>query len=71
MLSVPVSDVSANSFSFPLHNVFDNIATDELAVSRPVLEVVSPVAYDDVQPVEVVRSHQTLREVLENPTVTN
>jgi len=30
----------------------------------------TPVAHDDVQPVEVVRSHQTSREVLENPTVT-
>jgi hypothetical protein len=73
--AVPVSDISSNSFSFPLHNVFDRIdriPTDELAMPRPVLEeVVSPVAHVDVQPVEVGRSHQTSREVLENPTVSD
>ena len=58
----------------PLHNVFDRIeriSTDELTMTMPVLEkVVSPVAHVDVEPVEVGRSHQTSREVLENPTVT-
>lgn len=72
--TIPVSDLSSNSFSLPLHNVFDRIdrtSTDELDISRPVLEkVVSPVEHDDVQPVEAVRSHQTSREVLENPTMT-
>jgi hypothetical protein len=64
-----VSNISSNSFSFPLQNVFGHISVDELPFPRPVLEVVSPVAHVDVQPVEVVRSHQTSREVLENPAV--
>lgn len=67
--SVPVSDVSSNFFSFPLHNVFDRISLDELPLPRPVLEVVSPVAHADMHPVEVMRSHQTSREELEIPTV--
>lgn len=70
---VTVSDISSNSFSLPLHNVFDRIerlSTDDLAITMPVLEkVVSPVVHDDLQPVEVGRSHQTSREVLENPKV--
>ncbi|KEH41590.1 endonuclease/exonuclease/phosphatase family protein [Medicago truncatula] len=38
----------------------------------PVLEkVVSPVAHDDVQPVEVGDSHQTAQEELESPALTN
>jgi len=54
--------------------VFDRIertSIDELELSMPVLEkVVSPIAHVDVQSVEVGRSHQASREVLENPTVT-
>jgi len=70
--AVPVSEISSNSFSFPLHNVFDCTSTDELAMSRPVLEeVVSLVEHDDVQPVEVGRSKQTSRKGLDNPTVTD
>jgi len=39
---------------------------------RSMLEkVVSHIAHDDVQPVEVGRSHQTSREVLKNPNVTD
>ena len=71
---VPVLDISSNSFSFPLHNVFhclDRTSTDELNMPQPVLEkVVSLVAHVDVQLVEVGRPHQTSREELENPTVT-
>ena len=68
---MPVSDISSNSFSFPLQNGFDCISYDELALPRPVLEVIYLIAHDDVQPVEVRRSHQTSREVLENPSVTD
>jgi hypothetical protein len=69
---VPVSDIASNSFSFSLHNVFDRIPTDELPLTNTVLEeVVSLVAHDDVQPVEVGRSYQTSREVLENPKMTD
>ena len=72
--AVPVSDILSNSFSLPLHNVFDRIErlpTDDLALTMPVLEkVVSHVAHVGVQPVEVGTSQQTSREVLENPTVT-
>jgi hypothetical protein len=72
--AVPVSDFSSNSFSLPLHNVFDVIgrsSTDELALNMPVSEkIVSPVAHVDVHSVEVEKSHQASREVLENPTVT-
>ena len=72
--AVPVSDISSNSFSLPLHNVFDCIdrsLTDELDIPILVLEkVVSPIKHDEVQPVEAGRSHQTSQEVLENSTVT-
>jgi len=68
-VSVPASNVSSNSFSFPLHNVFDRFSPDELPLPRPVLEIVSPVAHTDVHPVEVMRSHQTLWEELVIPTV--
>jgi len=61
----------SNTFSFPLHHVFDTIAPRELPHTMPVLELVSPVAHNGVQPVEVVRLHQTSREVLENPLVTD
>ena len=70
---VPISDISSNSFNFPLQNVFDRIeriSNDDLDFPRPVLEVVSLDVHNDVQPIEVVRSHQTSREVLENPMVT-
>jgi hypothetical protein len=60
---VPVSDIASNSFSFPLHNVFDRIdriPTDVLPLTSTVLEeVVSLVAHNDVQPVEVGRPYQT------------
>jgi len=64
--SVSVLDVSSNSFSFPLHNVFDRISPDVLPLPSPVLEVVS---HADVHPVEVMRSHQTSREELAIPMV--
>ena len=43
LTAVPVSrpSLSSNSFSFPLHNVFYCISTDEFPQTRPVLEVVS------------------------------
>jgi len=66
---VPVSSISATSFSLPLHNVFGSISNDEFTVLMPVLEDVSLVAHDDVQSVEVGMSHQKPREELENPTV--
>jgi hypothetical protein len=69
--AVPVSDFMSNSFSIPLHNVFDRIErTDELTSNRPVLEVVYTDAHADVQNAEGRRSPQTSREVLENPVVT-
>jgi len=67
--SLPISDVSSNSFSFPLHNVFDRISPDVLPLPRLVLEVISLVEHTDVHPVEVMSSHQTSREELEIPTV--
>ncbi|AES63849.1 hypothetical protein MTR_2g013990 [Medicago truncatula] len=71
--AVPISYISSNSFSFPLHNVFDRIdriSTDESDRPTPVLvKVVSHVAHDDVQPVEAGRSQQTSWEVVENPMV--
>jgi len=68
-VSVPVSNVPSNSFSFPLHNVFDRISPDEFPLPRPVLEVVFPIVHADVHPVEVMRSHQTSPEELLIPTV--
>jgi len=69
--AVPVSGIPSNSFSLPLHNVFDQIERTELELSMPMLEkVVSPVAHDVVHSVEVGTSHQASQEVLENPTVT-
>ena len=66
---VPVSSISATSFSMPLHNVFDSISNDDFTVPRPVWEDVPLVAHDDVKSVEVGMSHQKPREELENPTV--
>lgn len=60
----------SNNFSIPLHNVFDIIPPRELPLNMPVLELVSPVAHDDVKPVEVRKLHRTSREVLDNPLVT-
>lgn len=72
--AVPISD-SLNSFSIPLHNVFDCIdrpMSEEITLVTPVLEkIVSPIVHDDVQPVEVGESDQTSREELERPTLTN
>ena len=45
---VSMSSLSSNSFSFPLHNVFDIISHEELPRVTPVLEVVFPVVHDDV-----------------------
>jgi hypothetical protein len=71
--AVPLKDLSTSSFSLPLHNVFDRIdriETEELDVTRPVLEeVVSPDEHVDVQPVDAGKYQQTSREVLENPKV--
>jgi len=68
----PVLTLTSNSFSFPLQNVFDGLApNDDLQLTRPVLDVVSPEAHDDVQPVEARQSPQTSREVLENPVLTD
>jgi hypothetical protein len=60
----------SNSLSIQLHNVFDRIErTDELTLTRPMLEVVSPEAHADVQLVEERRSPQTSQEVLEKLVV--
>jgi hypothetical protein len=61
----------SNNFSIPLHNVFDLITPREVSHTMPVLEPVSLEAHVDVQSVEAGRSHQTQREELENPVVTN
>jgi len=66
---VSIPSMPSNSFSFPLHNVFDCISTDELTQTMPVLEVVSPVAHIDVHSEEVERLHRTSREGLVIPTV--
>jgi hypothetical protein len=65
---VSIPSLSSNSFSFPLHNVFDRISPEELPHVSLVLEVVSHVAHDDVHSVRGERLHQTSREDLENPT---
>jgi len=68
----PVLTLTSNSFGFPLQNAFDSITPDDdLHLTRPVLDVVSPKAHDDVQPVEVRQSPQPSREVLENPVLTD
>jgi hypothetical protein len=63
---VSMSSLSSNSFSFPLHNVFDIISPEELPRVMSMLEYVSTVAHDDVHP---ERLHQTSLEELENPTL--
>ncbi|RHN79268.1 hypothetical protein MtrunA17_Chr1g0175461 [Medicago truncatula] len=69
--NVPMSmpSLSSNSFSFPLHNVFDRISHEELPRVMPVLEAVSSIAHDDVHPETAERLHQTSLEELENPTL--
>jgi hypothetical protein len=57
----------SNNFSIPLHNVFDLITPREFPLNRPVLELVSPDAHVDVQPVESTKWIQKPREELENP----
>jgi len=66
---VTMPSLSSNSFSFPLHNVFDRISPEELPRATVVLKVVSPIAHDDVHSEREERLHQTSREELENPTV--
>jgi len=65
---VPVSvpPLLSNTFSFPLHNVFDRISPEELPHIMPVLELVSPDAHVDVPSERAEQLHLTLREVLEN-----
>jgi len=64
----PSSSLSSNSFSFPLHNVFDHISPDEFPHSSPVFEVVYLEAHNDVHYEKAEQLHQTLREELKNPT---
>jgi hypothetical protein len=59
-----------NNFSIPLQNVFDLITPSEFPLQRPVLELVSPVEHDDVQPEEVRKLTPEPREVEVNPLVT-
>jgi len=68
---VPVSilSLSSNSFSFPLHNGFYCISTNELTQIMLVLEVFSPVTHADVHSEQVEQLHRTSREGLEIPTV--
>ena len=68
---VPVSVPSllSNSFSFPLHNVFDRISPEELPHCMHVLEFVSPIAHVDVHSERVEQLYLTSREVLANPLV--
>ena len=68
-VSVSVSPLSSNSFSFPLQNVFDRISAEKLPDTVPVLELVSPVEHVGVHSERVVQSHLTSWEVLENPTM--
>jgi len=66
---VPSLSLLSNSFSFPLDNVFDCISVDDLPRIRPVMEVVSPIAHDDVHSERVERSHPTSQEDVEIPMV--
>ncbi|AES77634.1 DUF4283 domain protein [Medicago truncatula] len=61
--------LSSNTFSFPLHNVFDKISPGEFPHTMQVLEVVSPAAHVDVHSESAEQLHLTSREVLENPTM--
>jgi hypothetical protein len=59
--------LSSNTFSFPLHNVYDIISPRELPNNMLVLEVVSPIAHVDVHSERAEQLHLTSQEVLENP----
>jgi len=65
---VPVSvpPLLSNTFSFPLHNVFDRISPQELPHTMLVLELVSPDAHIDVPSERAEQLHLTSQEVLEN-----
>ena len=56
---VPNTSLSSTSFSFPLHNVVNSISSGKFPQATPVLEIVSPVAHDDVHSDRVERSHLT------------
>jgi len=62
MVPVPKTSLSSTSFSFPLHNVFDNISSEKFPEATPVIEFISPVAHDDVHSERVERSHPTSQE---------
>jgi len=66
---MPKTSLSSTSFSFPLHNVFDSVSSEELPLATPVFEIVSTVAHDEVHSERVEQSHPTSREELENPVV--
>lgn len=38
---MPRTSLSSTPFSFPLHNVFDNISSEKLPLATPVFEIVS------------------------------
>jgi len=61
------TSLSSTSFSFPLHNVFESISSEELPLATPVFEIVSP--HDEVHSERVEQSLPTSREELENPVV--
>jgi len=48
MVPAPRTSLSSTSFSFPLHNVFDNISSEKFLEATPVIEFISPIAHDDV-----------------------
>ena len=66
---MPRMSLSSTSFSFPLHNVFDIISSEELPLATPMFEIVSPVAHDEMHSKRVKEPHPTSREELKNPVV--
>ena len=66
---MPRTSLLSTSFSFPLHNVFDNISSEKLPLATPVFEIVSPVAHDEVHYMRMEQSHPTSREELQSPVV--
>jgi len=66
-VSMPKMSLSSTSFSFPLHNIFDSISSEELPLATPVFEIFSP--HDEAHSERVEQSHPTSREELENPVV--
>ena len=55
----------SNTFSFPLHNVFDSISSEELPLATPMFEIVSPVGHDELHDME--HNHSCPQELVDSP----